>query len=71
MKPEISKLAKLLRTSDEVVFELERKMEKISGKKGVIKKIVQENDQRVGEKLKEMGLTKNSKAEEYTEIKGG
>jgi len=64
MKPEISKLAKLLRTSDEVVLELEKKMEQISSKKEIIKKIVQENDQRVEEKLKEMGLTKESKAEQ-------
>lgn len=51
-----AKLAKLLRTSEEVVLELEKKIEKISGQKGVIKKIVQKNGQKIQEKLKELEL---------------
>jgi len=64
MRPEISKIAKLLRTSEKVVLDLEKKMEKISGKKGVIQKIVQENDEKVKEKLKEMNLKPDPAAEE-------
>lgn len=56
MKPEITKMAKLLRTSEEVILDLEKKMEKISGQKGVIKKIVQKNGQKIQEKLKELEL---------------
>jgi len=67
MRLEIKKLAKLLRTSDEVILELEGKMEKMTGKKGVIDKIVQENDKRVEDKLKEMGLSRESKAQEVFE----
>ena len=63
MKPEISKLAKLLRTSDEVVLELEKKMEQISGKKGVIEKIVEENDKAVKRVLKQLKLKDDSLAE--------
>jgi len=53
------KLAKLLRTSEDVVLDLEKKMEKISKKKGVIDKIVQENESKVREKLIELGFGKN------------
>jgi hypothetical protein len=49
-----AKIAKLLRTSEEVILDLEKKMEKITGKKGVIEKIVQENEQKIREKLKEL-----------------
>ncbi|MBL7155288.1 MAG: hypothetical protein ISS88_02165 [Candidatus Portnoybacteria bacterium] len=51
-----AKLAKLLRTSARVVLDLEKKMEKISGQKGVIKKIVQENDKKIKQKLTELKL---------------
>jgi len=51
-----AKFAKLLRTSERVVLDIEKKMEKVSGKKGVIKKIVQENEQKIQEKLKELGF---------------
>jgi hypothetical protein len=56
MRLEINKMAELLRTSEEVVLDFEKKMEKISGKKGIIEKIVQENDQKIREKLKELGF---------------
>jgi len=56
MKSEIIKIAKLLRTSEGVILDLEKKMEKISGKQGVIEKIVRENDQKIQAKLKELGL---------------
>jgi len=62
MRDQIEKLAKLLRTAPEVISELEEKMEKISGKKGVIDKIVQDNDQKIAQKLKELGLKKDSSA---------
>lgn len=64
MRLEISKLAKLLRISEQVVLDLEKKMEKISGKKGVIEKIVQENEEKISQKLKELNLTRESNAEE-------
>jgi hypothetical protein len=56
MKSEISKIAKLLRTSEEVILNLEKKMERITGKKGVIEKIAQENEQKIREKLAELGF---------------
>ena len=64
MRLEISKLAKLLRISEEVLLGLEKKMENVSGKKGVIEKIVQENEEKINQKLKELNLTRESRAEE-------
>lgn len=61
----VEKLAKLLRTKEEVILDLERKMERISNKQGVIDKIVEENDQKVKKMLKEIFPQKDSfKAEE-------
>ncbi|PIV10335.1 MAG: hypothetical protein COS49_01090 [Candidatus Portnoybacteria bacterium CG03_land_8_20_14_0_80_41_10] len=54
MNKEVIKLAKLLRISEEVILNLEKKMEKISGQKGVVEKIVQENDRQVERVLKEL-----------------
>jgi len=64
MKSEINKLAKLLRTPDKVVLDLEKKMGRISGKSGVIKKIVEENDQKIKQKLEELGLSLEASAEQ-------
>ena len=64
MSLETKKLAGLLRTSEEVVSNLEEKMEKISGKKGIIEKIIQENDEKINQRLKELELSKDSKAED-------
>ena len=68
MSLETKKLAKLLRTSEKVVLDLEKKMEKISKKKNVISKIVQDNDFKIRKKLIELGFGKdkapfNAKAE--------
>jgi len=64
MKSEISKLAKLLRTSEKIVLDLEKKMERVSGKKGIIEKIIQENDKKIKQKLKELDLTLEASAEQ-------
>ncbi|NQV00730.1 MAG: hypothetical protein HQ537_01215 [Parcubacteria group bacterium] len=59
-----AKLAKLLRTSEEVILDLEKKMNRITGKQGIIEKIVQENDEKVSHRLKELELSTDSKAED-------
>jgi len=69
MSLEAKKLAELLRTSEDVILNLEKNMEKVSGKKGVISKIVKENEYKVREKLIELGFGKdknpfNTKAED-------
>ncbi len=51
-----NKLAKILRTQPEVILDLERKMEKLTGKSGVMERIVEENETLVGQTLKELGL---------------
>lgn len=47
-------VARLLRISEAVVLDLEEKMNKISGKKGIIEKIANENNQEVSKRLKEL-----------------
>jgi hypothetical protein len=63
MKTEIIKLAKLLKTSEGVISDLEEKMGKISRKKGVIAKIIQGNKAKIQESLEELNLN-NPKAEQ-------
>lgn len=57
-------LAKVLRTSPEVILGLENKMEKLSNKKRVIKKTMADNDKTIRRKLKELDLGRSASAEE-------
>lgn len=60
----ILKIAKLLRTPEEVIFNLEKKMEKITGREGIIEKIAGENEKKVQDRLKELGLDLTSASAE-------
>ena len=53
MKP-TAKIAKLLRTPEKIILDVEKKMEKISGKHGIMEKIVQENEEKVKRSLTEL-----------------
>ncbi len=55
MKP-TAKLAKLLRTSEEVILKLEKKMDKISGQKDVVEKIIRENEDLIRDRLIKLGF---------------
>ena len=48
---------------EEVILDLEKKMEKVTGKKKVLEKIVEENRQKVRESLEKLGLSEKEKAE--------
>ncbi len=63
-KKAYKKIARLLGAKEEVISDLEKKMEKATGKKQVMEKIVEENDQKVKESLEKIGLTGKEKAEE-------
>jgi hypothetical protein len=52
-----NKLAKILRTQPEALLDLEKKMEKLTGKSGVMEKVVEENEALVGRTLRELGLS--------------
>ncbi|MDP1629483.1 MAG: hypothetical protein Q8L57_02580 [bacterium] len=72
------KIAKILRTQPEVVFDMDKKMSAITGKKNVIAEICEENDRKVRETLKTLGLASEplpSAEEVYkaviAQIKGG
>jgi len=58
------KIARLLGAKEDVILDLEEKMEKATGKKGVLEKIVEENNQKVKSSLMQLGLTGKEKAEE-------
>lgn len=52
----IQKIAKLLRTPEEVILKLEEKMNRITGKTEVLEKIYQKNQEMVEQKLKELKI---------------
>ena len=58
------KLAMILRTTPEVLYELDGKMGKITGQDGVMEAIASQNDVLVSKTLAELSLTRNSTAEE-------
>ena len=45
------KLAKILRTSPEVILDMEEKMSTLTGKKGIIEELIKDNEHRVGRTL--------------------
>jgi len=57
------KLARILRTSTEVVAHLDQKMSAVSGQTGVLEAIAQENNILVDRTLSELGLTRGDSAE--------
>ena len=61
---DFNRLAEILRVKPEALLELDNKMAEITGKSGVIQKIAEENDSLVGKTLSELGLSKESSAEE-------
>ena len=64
MKNPHAKIASLLRTNEKTLLELEEKMHGVTGKKGSIEKIANENDALVKKTLGEFDLDHNSPAED-------
>jgi hypothetical protein len=63
------KLALLLRTTPEVLYELDAKMSKITGQDRVMEAVANQNDVLVSKTLSELSLTRNSLAEDvYTAL---
>lgn len=58
------KLAKILRTKPEVLLDLEQKLNSITGKSGVIDKIISENDIIVDRTLNELGVSPDQRTSE-------
>jgi len=57
------KIAKLLNAEEGVISDLEKKMQRITGKKGVLDKIVEENNQKVKSCLERLNLSSKDGAE--------
>ncbi len=55
-------LAKILRVKPEVLLDLEKKMKKLTGKKGIMEKIIEENEALVTRTLGEIGLPENDRS---------
>ena len=64
MRDSYNKIARILRVSPELLLNLDQKMSVISGQDGVIEDIANQNDILVSRTLTELGLSKESKAEE-------
>ena len=62
-----NKIARILRVSPELLLNLDQKMTAISGQEGVIEDIANQNGILVSRTLTEMGLSRDSKAEEVYE----
>lgn len=66
MNASYQKLARILRTSPEVLSHVDQSMSSLSGQSGVLDSIVQQNEVLVDRTLSELGLTRNDKAETVT-----
>lgn len=64
MQDAYNKIARILRVQPELLLNVDQKMSAISGQEGVIEDISNQNDILVSRTLTELGLDKNSKAEE-------
>lgn len=64
MKDAYNKISRILRVSPELLLNLDQKMSAISGQEGVIEDIASQNDILVSRTLTEMGMIRESKAEE-------
>lgn len=62
--PAYKKIARLLGAREDIILDLEKKMEKVTGKKKVLDKIVEENEQKVKASLRILNLSGKEKAEE-------
>jgi len=58
------KMAKILRTKEDVILAIEEKMGKVTGKKNIVEKIIAENDMYASLILRELGVHKNPTASE-------
>lgn len=63
-----TKLARILRTAPEVLFNLDKQMSALTGQKGVVEAISNENDHRIDSFLASLGLDRDSGAEEIYHI---
>lgn len=64
MSSAYTKLARILRTQPEVLLDLENKLNKLTGKSGVMEKIVMENEMLVKRTLEELGLNSQESSAE-------
>ena len=64
MRDSYNKIARILRVSPELLLNLDQKMSVISGQDGVIEDIANQNDILVSRTLTEVGLSRDSKAED-------
>jgi len=60
----IEKIARILRTDKDFVAEIERRFEVITGKKGVLDKIMEENDKLMKDRMMSLGAAGGSDAKE-------
>ena len=62
--PSIVKLAKILRSDKHLLYKVEERFSKLTGKKGVLDKVAAENEEKIKEKLLTLGVPKEARAKE-------
>src|SRR3989344_7989913 len=58
------KIAKILRTDKQKLLQTIERLSEVTGKKGVLEKIAEENEQLIREKLMELGVARDASAKE-------
>ena len=58
------KLAKVLRADKDLLFKLGRRLSAITGKKGILDKLVEENEKLVNDRMLSLGVPKDAGAKE-------
>ena len=58
------KIAKILRTPERMIFNLERELENLTGKKGVLDNLVKINKQKIKNRIQKMNLSSSASAKE-------
>jgi hypothetical protein len=58
------KIGKILRTDKDYVFKLDERLTKVTGRKGVLQKLVEENEDKIKNRLATLGLSRQAKAKD-------
>ena len=63
MTPEAAKIARILRADKDNIISIEKRLSAVTGKQGVLERIVAENERIITERLKLLGLERNVSAQ--------
>ncbi len=64
MNQAIEKIASVLRTDKDFIFKIEKRLSEVTGKKNVLEKIVEENDEKIKKSLLALGVSQENQAKD-------